>query len=72
MILVPVGAYSSANLRTFTVTFTVSFEVSGYVTSTIPDLLPGLDVSGFVFQSYVVPAGNPVLLTLASALGSSL
>ena len=37
-----------------------------------PDLLPGLDVSGFVFQAYVVPAGNPVLLILASALGSSL
>ena len=42
------------------------------MTSTIPGLLPGVDVSGFVFQTYVVPDGNPVLLILASALGSSL
>ena len=35
-------------------------------------MLPGLDVFGFVFQAYVVPVGNPVLLILASALGSSL
>ena len=40
-ILVPVGSYSSANLRTLTVTFTVSFEPSGYVTVTTPDLSPG-------------------------------
>ena len=41
VILVAVGAYSSANLRTFTVTFTVSFEPSGYVTVTTPAFSPG-------------------------------
>ena len=41
VILVPVGAYSSANLRTFTVTFTVSFDPSGYVTVTTPAFSPG-------------------------------
>ena len=40
-ILFPVGAYSSLNLRTATVTFTVSFEPSGYVTVTTPAFSPG-------------------------------
>ena len=69
-ILVPVGSYSSANLRTLTVTFTVSFESSGYVTVTTPALSPGpVIVLGAVVHIYAVPAGNPFLFTLVPASG---
>ena len=70
VIFVPVGTYSSANLRTFTVTFTVSIESSGYVTVTTPALSPGpVVVLGVVAHVYLVPAGNPFLLILVPASG---
>ena len=70
VIFVPVGAYSSANLRTFTVTFTVSFDPSGYVTVTTPAFSPGpVVVLGVVAHVYVVPVGNPFLLILVPASG---
>ena len=71
-IVFPVGAYSSLNLRTATVTFTVSFELSGYVTVTTPALSPGpVIVLGVVAHVYVVPVGNPFLLMLVPASGVS-
>ena len=70
VIFIPVGAYSSANLRTFTVTFTVSFDPSGYVTVTTPGFSPGpVVVLGVVAHVYVVPVGNPFLLILVPASG---
>ena len=41
---------------------------------TVPCFSPGVFVSGFApsFQRYVVPAGKPSVLILASALGSAL